>query len=124
MVLTDRFDVLNLLEASVGLNPSLNVRAAELSWGESCSAFKETEFDYIVASEVIYNGLLYEKLLQSIKELMGEKTQMIMSFERRSSEDKWMAMVKDTFEEVDLQKIVVKEKEISILKCGKLKKQQ
>jgi hypothetical protein len=67
VVLTDRFDVLNLLEASAKLNPSLNVKVAELSWGESCEAFADSSFDFIVASEVIYNGLLYEKLLKSIK---------------------------------------------------------
>jgi hypothetical protein len=54
---------------------------------------------------------------------MKSETQLIMSFERRSSEDKWMEMVKEAFEEVELSSIKIKDKEISILRLAKPKSQ-
>jgi predicted nicotinamide N-methyase len=127
VTLTDRFDVLHLLRASVDANKDklCNVAVQELSWGSSDLA--AVDFDFLIASEVIYNGNLYEKLLATIRQLLEKNfdrnVPVIMSFERRSSEDRWMEMMQTTFVNVELHNVisVVNEKNISILKCDTLK---
>lgn len=125
VTLTDRFDVLPLLKASVEANAAIlqNVAVLELSWGEQLSKDTPT-FDMIVASEVIYNGNLYDRLQSTIVALLREKNQnasVVMAFERRSSEDRWLEMMKATFEHVSLTTVSVNKKEISILECSALK---
>ena len=125
VTLTDRFDVLPLLKASVEANAAIlqNVAVLELSWGEQLSKDTPT-FDMIVASEVIYNGNLYDRLQSTIVALLREKNQnasVVMAFERRSSEDRWLEMMKAAFEHVSLTTVSVNKKEISILECSALK---
>ncbi len=123
VTLTDRFDVLPLLQASADANKLNNVTVLELGWGEKGQ--NVPEFDCLIASEVIYNGNLYDKLMHTILELLrgnpNKDVPMVMSFERRSSEDRWMEMVKSEFEHVELHKASGTEKDISILKCYVLK---
>ncbi len=125
VVLTDRFDVLHLLRASVAANavPGAEVRVQELSWGGSELA-ELGDADWLVASEVIYNGNLYDKLLATIAQLFrrNPSLQMAMSFERRSSEERWLAMMRATFERVATHVLTTgKGKEIIVLECAKLK---
>lgn len=102
VALSDRFDVLPLLRANVVANPRLAtlVSVQEISWGEPLACDVGGAPDLIVASEVIYNGLLYDKLMFTIRVLSDRHTRLVMSFERRSSEDRWLAMVRDAYERV------------------------
>ncbi len=106
VVLSDRFDVLPLLRANVDANPHLAtlVSVQEISWGEPvpCNDNGVAAPDCIVASEVIYNGLLYDKLLHTVRLLSDRHTRLVMSFERRSSEDRWLSMMRDNYESVVL----------------------
>lgn len=65
------------------------VAVEDISWGEDVHLLGGSDFDCIIASEVIYNGLLYDKLLDTIKKVSSPNTRMIMSYEKRSSEGLW-----------------------------------
>ena len=127
VVLTDRFDVLHLLRASAAANvvAGAKVMVQELSWGGSeLEVDVGAGLDWLVASEVIYNGNLYEKLLVTIRLLFerNPKLQMVMSFERRSSEDRWLDMMRATFDRVALHLVSTdKGKPVAILECSELK---
>ena len=118
VTLSDRFEVLYLLEESVKANEKIKdvVSVEEISWGEP-QQLPETPYDLIVASEVIYNGHLYDKLLRTIVDYCSDNTVMVMSFERRSSEDQWLKMVREKFAKVDMVTKEVKGKTFNILKC-------
>ena len=120
VTLTDRFDVISLLKRSAAENASLNVNVQELNWGELCAELSGQQFDWIVASEVIYNGNLYEKLLASIREFCGPDSIVFMSYERRSSEALWVQKMESTFGSVVLEEHVVKDKHVAILTCKNL----
>lgn len=125
VTLTDRFDVLPLLQASVDANRNLvsSVSVCELAWGEALPKDLPV-FDMLVASEVIYNGNLYDKLLATFRDLLraNPNAPIIMSFERRSSEDRWLEMMNNTFKHVELHSVLSgSKKEISILECRSLK---
>jgi predicted nicotinamide N-methyase len=125
VVLTDRFDVLHLLRASVAANAIADVEVSvqELSWGGE-EPMDLGEVDWLVASEVIYNGNLYDKLHATIVQIFRRNptVQMVMSFERRSSEDRWLAMMRATFERVATHVLTTdKGKEIVVLECAEMK---
>ena len=125
VVLTDRFDVLHLLRASAAANAVAGVEVVvqELSWGGD-ELVDLGDADWLVASEVIYNGNLYDKLLVTIVQLFrrNPKLQMVMSFERRSSEERWLAMMRATFDHVATHVLASdKGKEIVVLECSQMK---
>lgn len=101
VVLSDRFDVMPLLARNVAANavPDCVVTVQEISWGEPVARAAVAP-DWIIASEVVYNGLLYDKLLATMRALSGPSTQMFMSYECRSSEDRWRAMMEAAYESV------------------------
>lgn len=119
VTLTDRFDVLALLRASVALNADLAARVAvrELSWGEAEAGEPVGELDWIVASEVVYNGLLYDKLMCTIGTLFraNPRARLFMAFERRSSEDRWMQMVRASFGVVETDTVSLGAREVVVL---------
>lgn len=134
VTMTDRWDVIPLLKESLKKNASSltsHVEVKEMTWGEESNddangddvASGDGSWDAIVASECVYNGHLYDRLMTTIKREMSRTTttttaQLFMSFERRSSEERWLKMVREEFKNVHVEIIKVNDKEITLLKCS------
>lgn len=125
VVLTDRFDVVELLQKSLAQNALLAERVSvqELNWGEACPGLLDQKFDLVVGSELLYNGNLYDKLMSSIVNFCSPSTTVLLSYEARSSEAAWLTKANATFSSVQVHRVPNKnsERDVVILVCTQLK---
>ena len=93
--LTDRFDVVRLLEHNVKLNPDISalIRCSELEWNGGKEGALEPPFDYIVASECIYNMRYAPALLTTVNKLAGPGTVVLFAYASRNPDEerRWFA---------------------------------
>ncbi|KAL6591345.1 hypothetical protein ACP70R_049848 [Stipagrostis hirtigluma subsp. patula] len=112
VVTTDQVEVLPLLMRNVERNKSWisqsnsdsgsfgSITVAELDWGnkEHIRAV-EPPFDYIIGTDVVYSEHLLQPLLETIIELSGPKTKIMLGYEIRSTtvHEQMMEMWKSNF---------------------------
>ncbi len=94
------------------------LRVESLSWGDD---FPELgPIDWVVASEVVYNGLLYSRLEQTLQQLFAKcgLQRMVMAYERRGSEAQWEGTMRRMFAVVQLSEIMASGRCFVIMECS------
>jgi len=118
VVLTDRAPLLPLLRHNVRLNdlaedPHFLVR--ELDWGENSTEFAEP-FDYIVATDVVYDEKLFESLIKTILALSRNDTTLLLAYKKRDkSEGLFFDQISKYFTSTTLHRVRSKETKSDII---------
>jgi 2-polyprenyl-3-methyl-5-hydroxy-6-metoxy-1,4-benzoquinol methylase len=86
VTLTDRLEVMPLTEASVAANVvGVPVAVAPLSWGDADAARAlrkdDLPFECVLMADVVYEPLLVEPLLESVRALSGWQTVILLSYD-------------------------------------------
>jgi predicted nicotinamide N-methyase len=81
--ITDLYPVIPCIDKSISLNRLPKVCALPLDWTEPVDL--HTEFDYIIAADVIWVQELIEPLIDTIDELFQPKTIMYLCHQTRST---------------------------------------
>ncbi|XP_059316157.1 uncharacterized protein LOC132067006 [Lycium ferocissimum] len=108
VVSTNVAEILPLLMKNMKLNPSTVMQStasevAELDWGNE-NQMKAIgcglPFDYVIGTDVVYEEHQLEPLLQTIIELSGPETTVLLGYEIRSTNlhEKMLEMWKRNFE--------------------------
>lgn len=109
VVLTDRADSVDLLNRNVALNLlETRVLATELTWGYDIPEEIQVRgpFDLIIGSELLYR-LYDEDLLKTLVDLSTPgKTEVLLTFPKRHTEETFFANAADYFEEVSTYEVV------------------
>ncbi|GMH40558.1 hypothetical protein BSKO_08462 [Bryopsis sp. KO-2023] len=83
VILTDLPRMMDLLQRNIeGNSQESQVRALPLTWGQDLSGL-EAPFDFVLASDVVYNRHDFHKLASTLESLSGPNTKIVMSHEHR-----------------------------------------
>jgi len=93
VIISDLQENLHLLQHNIDKNKDLNlvVEAAVLKWGDSnaIKAVRDTQdLDYILVADCVYYDESLEDLTKTIEGLSTSKTQIIVAYEDRDSDQK------------------------------------
>ncbi|KAK4255149.1 hypothetical protein QN277_008183 [Acacia crassicarpa] len=111
VIVTDQKEVLPILKRNVERNISRvmqtnpdsfgSIKVSELQWGDRDHIMAvDPPFDYIIGTDVVYVEHLLEPLLQTIVDLSGPRTTILLGYEIRSTivHEQMLQMWKKTFD--------------------------
>lgn len=92
-VISDLPEYLPLLKTNIDLNRDVlrgEIEAKKIVWGEDSLELKEEigKIDFILVSDCVYYEASLKPLVSTLLELTEEKTEILISFEERESEQK------------------------------------
>eukprot|EP00741_Cyanophora_paradoxa_P025108 tig00000342_g24236.t1 len=85
VTLTDQKKQLPLLQQNVQSNlpPDTNARCVELTWGQAADGL-EPPFDYVLASDLVYERASFVPLVQTFCDLSGPDTVILLAYRWRT----------------------------------------
>ncbi|KAJ3412120.1 hypothetical protein HDV05_001214 [Chytridiales sp. JEL 0842] len=105
VTLSDLLHALPLAQENIDLNlPAIkmagsSVRTTSLIWGDVAKCRELGKYDLIIASDVVYEVEAFDDLIQTLKELCHERTEIWLMYKRRGLE---FGEEKEFFEKMDM----------------------
>jgi hypothetical protein len=105
--MTELDEVLQNLQANLKINRNIcgdepeSMRATMLEWGkepDSSTTLLKPPYEFIVASDIIYELVVIEDLVQSMVALSGPGTQVLLAYRNRGLSEEREAVVFAEFE--------------------------